>query len=270
VSDPRRSLPPRPFRRAWASVLVLLLHAMLAASASAQAVEWDYRGLEMTRPGLDSLLAQYEAVIASSVYSDRLREEARSSATRIKERLQDGDFRVGDRIVLQIAGETQRSDTVMVEPGREIVVPGMDRISLAGVLRSELQSHLEHEIARFIRNPIIRTASLIRLSIQGSVGRPGFYVVPATALLDDVIMQAGGPGGDADLEDMQVERNGQVMLTGEELRTALTEGRSVDQLNLRAGDQITIPIKSTRNIWPAVGRYALIILAPLLLGVRIF
>ena len=59
-------------------------------------------------------------------------------------------------------------------------------------------------------------------------------------------------------------------MDGEELRAALTDGRSVDQLNLRAGDQIVIPAKSTTNVWAAVGRYALFILTPLLLGIRLF
>ena len=188
----------------------------------------------------------------------------------IRERLELGDFRVGDRIVLGIQGENQGSETVIVEPGREITVGGMGRISLTGVLRSDLQSHLTREIGRFMRNPVIRTTSLIRLSIQGRVGRPGFYVIPATALLGEVIMQAGGPGQGADLENVQVERSGEVLLDGAELQAAFAEGRSVDQLNLRAGDQITVPGTTTSSIWSLVGRYALIFASTLFLGVRAF
>jgi hypothetical protein len=262
---------PRALAALLACWFALAGLAALPGTALAQTVPtWDYRGLEMTRADLEGMLAQFETVIGSTAYSERLREEARASSAQIRERLDEGDFRVGDRIVLEIEGETQTNDTVMVEPGREIALTGMQRISLAGVLRSELQPHLEREIGKFIKNPTIRTASLIRLSIQGSVGRPGFYVVPATALLEDVIMMAGGPAATADLENIELGRSGEVLMDGEELRAALTDGRSVDQLNLRAGDQIVIPAKSTTNVWAAVGRYALFILTPLLLGIRLF
>ena len=254
----------------WGAVLLFGLSGLGATPCAGQSSQWDYAGLVMTRTDLEELLTEFQSVAGSGVYSTRLRAGAESASQQIRERLDEGDFRVGDRIVLQIVGEVGRSDTVMVEPNKEIALAGMGRISLNGVLRSELQAHLEREIGRYIRAPIIRTLSLIRLSVQGSVGRPGFYVVPATALLDDVIMQAGGPGANADFERVQVERDGVVMLSGDEVRKALTDGRSVDQLNLRAGDQIIINQKTESTIWKTVGRYALIIGAPLLLGVRIF
>jgi hypothetical protein len=248
--------------------------AVPAAQVSAQPSPspWDYRGLEMTRGSLEELLAQYDAVVSSSVYSERLREGAQSSATRIRDRLEQGDFRPGDRIVVEIDGEAQVADTVIVDSDRRIALTGMEPIALAGVLRSELQDHLEREIGRFIKAPTVRTASLIRLIMQGAIGSPGFYMFPATALLEDVIMQAGGPAGDADLDNVEIERNGTVLMKGAEVRTALTEGLSVDQLNLRAGDQIMIPAveEETGSIWMGLMRYAIMIGAPLLLGIRIF
>ena len=146
----------------------------------------------------------------------------------------------------------------------------MAPLSLDGVLRSELQAHLEREIGRFIRTPTIRSASLIRLSIRGAVGKPGFLLVPATALVDDVIMQAGGPAQNADLQRVQVERDNDVLVTSDVMRQALTEGRSVDQLNLRAGDQIVVGARAETSIWKTVGRYAVIIASTVLLGVRAF
>jgi protein involved in polysaccharide export with SLBB domain len=252
-----------------AAVLVALL-GLLTTPLGAQTSPWEYRGLEMSREALQEVLAQYEAVAASSVYTDRLREEAVANAAQIRERLEEGDFRAGDRIVLQMLAGNDNADTVVVEPGAEIVLPNIGSISLQGVLRSELQAHLERELGRFIRAPKIRTVSLIRLAISGMVGRPGFYVVPATTLLEEVIMQAGGPGQASDLDRVEIDRNGVVLMSGFEVRTALTDGRSVDQLNLRAGDQITVPMRPVGSVWKTIGRYALIIGAPLLLGIRIF
>lgn len=264
----------RPARRVPRLGAALLLGAclglVLAHPLRAQAAGWEYQGLEVTRVALDSLRARYEGVAASPAYSERLRSQAQASADQIKTRLTEGDFRTGDRIVLRVTGEQQRSDTMVVESGRTISLPGMGAISLAGVLRSELQPHLTREIGRFIHDPQVQSEALVRLSVQGSVGRPGFYVVPATALLDDVIMMAGGPIGDVNLDQMRVERAGVPLVEGVELREALRIGRSLDQLNVLAGDEIFLPKKGAGSIWLQAGRYAAIIASTLLLGVRIF
>jgi protein involved in polysaccharide export with SLBB domain len=227
----------------------------------------------MSRAALQDLVAKFDLTVNSSVYSERLRADARAGAVRIRERLEQGDFRPGDRIVLQIVGEKQTAEMLVVDGDGTISLPGMPPVPLSGVLRSELQEHLEREIGRFIREPTIRTQALIRLSMEGAIGRPGFYVVPAGALLEDVIMQAGGPGPNSDLDKVQIERNGVVLLFGPQVREAFAEGLSVDQLNLRAGDQIVVPMKppgSGRSMWLTIGRYALMIGGPLFLGVRIF
>jgi protein involved in polysaccharide export with SLBB domain len=229
-----------------------------------------YGGLEATREALEALLTEYDGIISSSASDAQVKDQAKAIGDQIRERLVQGDFRAGDRIILQIAGETLQSDTVVVGPGSEIVVAGMGRIPLAGILRSELQGHLTREIGRYIHDPVVRTLSLMRLSIQGAVARPGFYVIPATALLGDVIMFAGGPSQSADLERLEIERNGQILLEGVELRAALTEGRSVDQLNLRAGDQVMVPNRPISSIWRDVAQYGLMLVSVVGLLVQVF
>jgi protein involved in polysaccharide export with SLBB domain len=274
--------PAAPGRSALRLLGTLVLGLVCgAAPASAQttpatvqstpAPAWDYGGLEMSRTDLQTLLGQFEAVIQSPAYSERLRADAESSAAQIRERLELGDFRSGDRIALAIAGEQMRSDTLVVGSDREITLGGMGAISLKGVLRSELQGHLEREIGRFIRTPVIRTGSLIRIQVQGAVGRPGFYVVPSTALIDDIMNMAGGVGPVSDLDKVRVDRNGGVLIAEEAMHQAIIEGRSVDQLNLRAGDQLVIPARAAGGgPWMLIGRYALIIASSLLLGIRMF
>jgi protein involved in polysaccharide export with SLBB domain len=267
----RRAIVRSALRLAGALLLGLVCTAAPATAQSVPAPAWDYGGLEMSREDLQGLLSQFEAVIQSTAYSERLREFAETSAAQIRERLELGDFRSGDRIALAIAGEQLRSDTLVVGSDREITLGGMGSISLKGVLRSELQGHLEKEIGRFIREPLIRTGSLIRIQVQGAVGRPGFYVVPSTALIDDIMNIAGGPGQVSDLDRVRVDRNGSVLIAEEAMHQAIIEGRSVDQLNLRAGDLLVVPFRPTGgSIWSTVGRYALIIGSSLLLGVRIF
>ena len=165
---------------------------------------------------------------------------------------------------------SDRSDRVGRPVARGNRAPDLGRISLDGVLRSELQPHLSREIGRFIQDPQISTQALVRLSVQGAVARPGFFVAPSTALLGDVIMLAGGPAQNADVTALRIERSGIPLIEGAEMQEALTAGRSLDQLNLLAGDELTVPTRNTTGgIWRTIGRYALIIASTMILGIRI-
>ncbi len=84
---------------------------------------------------------------------------------------------------------------------------------------------------------------MIRLSIQGFVTAPGFYSVPSETLVGDALMIAGGPTADADLRDLQLLRAGEVLWEGEELQSVITDGRTLDQMSIQAGDQLYLPTK---------------------------
>ena len=137
------------------------------------------------------------------------------------------------------------------------------------MLRSEVTDHLTREIGRFIKDPVVRAEGLMRLSIQGMVRNPGFFVVPADILVSEALMVAGGPAVESNLDNLRIERGPLRLIEGEEMRDALQEGRTLDQLNLQAGDQIFLP-QRTAGPWPTLLRYSAIIRSALLLGVRIF
>jgi protein involved in polysaccharide export with SLBB domain len=128
-----------------------------------------------------------------------------------------------------------------------ITLPLFGDIPLTGVLRSEIEEHLTQELGRFIRNPVVRAEGLLRVSIQGSVGSPGFYVVPANMLLSEALMVAGGPGT-SNLDGLRIERGTERLMEGDDLREAVRQGRTLDQLNLQAGDQIYLP-PTAGGIW---------------------
>ena len=261
-------------RRAWAAAAgflgLLVLSGAVPAGVEAQVpVEFRPGSSVLTRADLEDLLRQYEEALASPAYSGRVKDAVRKSAARVRQRLEEGDFRVGDRVVLSVQGEPSLPDTVPVEPGPQITLPLFGSISLRGVLRSEIEEHLTRELGKVIRDPVVRAEGLMRLSIQGAVAGPGFYLVPTDMLLSEALMSAGGPAGDADLDKLRIERAGRPVLSPEETQTALVEGRTLDQLNLQAGDQIILP-RSGKSVWWEVGRYVGLIATTFVLGVRIF
>ncbi len=201
-------------------------------------------GAQVTRQTLDSLVQQLDATAQSSAYSSSLRSQARREAALIRRRLDEGDFQVGDRIRLVVEGESTLTDTFTVAPGRVLALPAIGNISLAGVLRSELTPYLTHAIGQYVRNPVVRARSQIRITVTGAVARPGYYTVPTEALVDDVLMMAGGPSPTAILTEARIERGRETLWDGEHLQQAIAEGRTVDGLNLQAGDRIVIPERS--------------------------
>lgn len=231
------------------AVLISLSMVVLSGTpawAQTGRLSTDPTGLQLSRAELESLLSQYEQTAASGAYSGQLRERARTEAELIRSRLEDGDLRIGDRISLVVEGQTQLSDTFNVVAGQVIVLPEIGSIPVRGVLRSELQPHLTSEIGRFIRNPVVHARSLIRVGIMGAVARPGFYTVPSDVLISDAFMLAGGPQASAELDKARIDRGDETIWDANLLRQAVIEGRTLDQLSVRAGDEIFVPQRGSR------------------------
>ncbi len=166
------------------------------------------------------------------------------SGTLLAQESQPDEFHVGDRIALTVEGGPQAiSDTIPVREGLILRLAGLGDISLAGVKRSDAQKYLTEQIGKFIRNPIVHATPLIRISVLGEVGRPGFYTMPSDVLLSDVVMRAGGPTGNADLARTVLKRGPDEIVSKEEVANALTAGMTLDQLHVAPGDEMIVGAK---------------------------
>jgi protein involved in polysaccharide export with SLBB domain len=162
----------------------------------------------------------------------------------IRDRLKNGDFTPGDRIVIHVAQEQTLNDTFPVRAGRVLLLPNLGEISMAGVLRSEAQTYLTAQIAKYVKDPTVLVDPLIRVSVLGAVMKPGFYTVRADMLASEVIMVGGGPSTSANLSKTTVRRNGEVVRDDKQLTLAFNRGVSLDALNLQAGDEIYVKEKA--------------------------
>ena len=166
----------------------------------------------------------------------------------LRQRLEKGDFQDGDKILIVLQGNALMPkdflavpETNTVRAGRHLEFPRMADLSLDGVLRSELNDKLTDYFAHYIKEPSVRSTPLVRIAVLGTVGRPGFVYTQADAPLSDVIMQAGGPGGQANMAGTVIRRGGDVIWNDQDTRAALADGMSLDRLHLRAGDEIYVP-----------------------------
>lgn len=212
--------------------------------------------LMLVSPRLDAGAQGYAAMQPMATRADltaladrlsRGSEVDRNKANVLRARLREGDFRPGDRIRLVLDGSVTQDDTITVVAGSKVQLKDVGEIPLSGVLRSELQSHMSTQLARFIKDVRVRATPLVRLSVLGPVGKPGFYYMPPDIPLGEAVMRAGGPGGNADLNKAVIRRNTAELYDSRNTRTALNEGLTLDQLSLRDGDSIEIGEKSGSN-----------------------
>jgi len=217
---------------------------------------------------------------------DALREMARTSrpdwlaaeTTLIVLRLDQGDFRVGDRVLLNVqdpaplrgpadrlvgtvkSEEEQLSDTFTVGTGPELLLPVV--VSLKGALRSELQPIVAREIARFIRDPVVHARALLSVGVTGEVARPGYYAVPGDAVVAMLFTAAGGPTKDAEMKKLKLERAGKTLWEGDEFRRAIAEGRTLEDLRVQAGDQLIVPSNKHSDLFSPIRFIAVLLSIP--------
>jgi protein involved in polysaccharide export with SLBB domain len=209
-------------------------------------VPHDEAHAQATRAQLQELAIQTEQE-ASAASDNAVRQQKQMQVATIRARLRDGDFEVGDRVLLAIRGDSMISDTVTVRAGRIIKLTDLPDISLQGVLRSELQDYLTTQLARYIKRPEVETTSLVRVAVMGAVNKPGFYQLPADLALADAIMIAGGPTQGADVDRTQLKRGNDVLYSPQLLGQEVAKGATLDQLNIRPGDQILIGERHKTN-----------------------
>ena len=154
---------------------------------------------------------------------------------------EDPYLRAGDRILLRVTGEPQLTDTFTVIPGPAIDLPTLGTVPLAGVRRDSVEAHLTTFLARYLRDPQVRAVVLLRLGVAGEVVRPGFYALPSTAVLEDLIMAAGGMTQNARLDKAKLVRDEDVVLHPDEVRRSIASGETLAAIGLHSGDALQIP-----------------------------
>jgi protein involved in polysaccharide export with SLBB domain len=161
-------------------------------------------------------------------------------AAGIRHRLTEGDFQVGDRVLLTVVSDVARTDTLVVREGRVLDLPYKSVLPLSGVLRSELKGRVTSEILKYVKAVEVDVTPLTRIAVLGEVTRPGYFAVRSDIPITDAIMLAGGPTGSADIERSMVKRGNHEFRSAAETRRAVSQGMTLDQLGLAAGDELIV------------------------------
>ena len=200
---------------------------------------------QATRAELEQAITGAEA--ASAVAEPKTREKLSAHVASLQQRLRNGDFAPGDRLYLTVLGDSALTDTFTVKQDQSLQLPNIPVISLRGVLDSELPTHLKKELSRYLKEPQVTATGLIRLSVMGAIGRPGFITVPVDQLVTDVVMAVGGPAQSGKFQDTYVKRGSKTHLDNKQFAAAVRGGKTVGDVALRDGDEIFVPAASNQN-----------------------
>src|SRR5256885_13482597 len=153
-------------------------------------------------------------------------------------RAPQGDFELGDQILLEVEGDSQFTHVFSVGPGPALTLPVIGAIPLSGVRRATVEAYLGQQLARYMKNPVVHAKVLVRLGVLGEVEHPGYYAVAAGAVVSDALMAAGGPPNDAEVTAAPIEPEGQRPYHGNALQDAFARRMTIDGVGRRTGDRI--------------------------------
>jgi protein involved in polysaccharide export with SLBB domain len=168
----------------------------------------------------------------------------------LRTRLQEGDFEVGDRIIASFEGVAlTRTDTFVVQTGKiaHLGEPLGD-LPVAGVLRFEIADSIAARVGKYYKNEVVHVTPLMRISISGAVRAPGVYYARRDLPITDLITRNAGQDASTDLRNIVIRRGADVLWSKDDVGAAMSDGLTLEQLNLEQGDEIVVGTRSA-NRW---------------------
>ncbi len=207
---------------------------------------------DASRSELTSRVTDIERQLASGSVKGGKARELREELLQLQTRLEKGDFQIGDQLIVTVTQVAPQIDTATVRDGLTISLTALPDVSLAGLLRSELQGKVQEHVNRFLVDHRVRTNLLTRIQVLGAVGQPGFYAISPDRTVAEVITLAGGPAQLANLDKVTVRRDARLIVKPGMWKDAVRAGTTVAQLGLQSGDVLEIEMKKQRDIFQIV------------------
>ena len=196
-------------------------------------------------------LAPRAALTAAAAAAERRGD--RREAVAIRDRMREGDFHVGDVLSITLTIDSTRTAELPVRDSLLVDISPLGRLSLRGVLRSEVRDAVQRFYDQYYRKPDVRVQPLIRVGFLGAVPKPGYYIVAPDAPVADAFSRvAGGPAQNADFGKIEVKRGAEVLLDADGYQRTARDGLTFDQVTLRSGDEVHVPERKRGNTFRTI------------------
>jgi polysaccharide export outer membrane protein len=159
------------------------------------------------------------------------------------------DFQRGDGVRVAVWRDPSReginiqglgiSASYTIDSRGNIQMPLIGEVKVVGSTPEGLATVIREKYAVYISDMIVICYPLIRISVLGSVQKPGSYFVEKRTSLWELIELAGGLDGDANIKKIKVERSGKTV--AKDLMSGYEKATSLDELKVQSGDQVLVP-----------------------------
>jgi polysaccharide export outer membrane protein len=146
-------------------------------------------------------------------------------------------LRPGDVLRVDVWGQTQFSGQFLVDETGHLQYPVIGDIQVSNLTVAELRDRMRQGLEQIFKSPFVTVSPLFRMAVLGEVRLPGLYTVDPTLSVLDVVAMAGGPSPSGNMNKIRLLRGGQ------EQQLSFRQGRSLQDMGVRSGDQIVVARK---------------------------
>jgi polysaccharide export outer membrane protein len=149
-----------------------------------------------------------------------------------------------DEIRVTVWGKIEGQWNVVVDRDGNITLPKVGILGVTGLSFKELKELLYKEFSKyytgFEMNVNMGALRTIRVYVVGYAERPGAYTISSISTLINALFEAGGPSKTGTMRDIQLKRNGQ-MIVHFDMYEFLLKGDKTEDVRLMPEDVIFIP-----------------------------
>jgi protein involved in polysaccharide export with SLBB domain len=150
----------------------------------------------------------------------------------------------GDTVRIVLWGSIQGEIDSTVDRNGQITVPKIGVVHVSGLTFQQLQQVLDRELSRqytnFHMNVTLDNLRTIQVFVVGQARFPGSYAVSSLSTLVSALFAAGGPSKSGSLRNVEVRRQGKVIVNFD-MYDFLLKGDKSKDIRLQNDDVIFIP-----------------------------
>ena len=164
----------------------------------------------------------------------------------------------GDQVIIDVYGDTQKSEQLTVSPDGNVTVPGFGPIHVAGMSVNAAQSHISKKLGTYYESSEVKVTvgqtRTILVNVMGEVRAPGTYTLSAFATVFHALYMAGGISDLGTLRSIKVFRHGR-QISVVDVYEFILNGRLAGNVRLQDNDVIQVgPYESIVDITGRVKR----------------
>ncbi len=149
----------------------------------------------------------------------------------------------GDQLIIDIYGDTQKSEKLTVSPEGDVTVPDYGPVHVSGLSVASAQSRIRSKLGTYYSSSDIKVSvgqtRTILVNVMGEVRTPGTYTLSAFATVFHALYMAGGISDLGTLRDIKVYRQGKLISTIDVYQFILN-GRLAGNVRLADNDVIQV------------------------------